>query len=143
MRNYFGSLFNGHISDFSKRQTGHLVKCQEATLKVNVLSVNQQNNSVDCGMYALAYIWSILNNASASELNFDKSKMRSHLCKCYSSRKLSNFPTLPEVGKKNKTKTVEFELYCSCRMPWKKGDCVNNDTKMAQCDSCLEWFHRQ
>ena len=54
----------------------------------------------------------------------------------------SPFPLTTTKHDRCKTKDVPIILYCSCRMPWQKADDSDPAMQMAQCDHCLEWFHR-
>ena len=55
---------------------------------------------------------------------------------------MSPFPLTTTKHDRCKTKDVPIILYCSCRMPWQKADDSDSAMQMAQCDHCLEWFHR-
>ena len=55
---------------------------------------------------------------------------------------MSPFPLTTTKHDRCKTKDVPIILYCSCRMPWQKADDSDPAMQMAQCDHCLEWFHR-
>ena len=55
---------------------------------------------------------------------------------------MSPFPLTMTKHDRCKTKDVPIILYCLCRMPWQKADDSDPAMQMAQCDHCLEWFHR-
>ena len=53
--NYYDSLFSCRINDFVKQQLCALMQADEDALKINVMPVQQQTNSVDCGIFAMAF----------------------------------------------------------------------------------------
>ena len=52
--NYSDSLFSGRINDFTKQQIYALMQADEDALKINVMPVQQQTNSMDCEIFAMA-----------------------------------------------------------------------------------------
>ena len=64
------------------------------------------------------------------------------LLHCLHQGRMSPFPLTTTKHDRCKTKDVAIILYCSCRMPWQKADDSDPAMQMAQCDNCLEWFHR-
>ncbi|XP_063927441.1 uncharacterized protein LOC135140714 isoform X2 [Zophobas morio] len=57
--------------------------------------VRQQPNNTDCGVYAIAFATSLLNNRDPSKENYHHLKMRSHLLDIYSTTELLPFPNEP------------------------------------------------
>ena len=51
--NLMASLFKGNIPLQTKRQICAIMDCESKYLKIKVLPVQQQSNSVDCGVYAI------------------------------------------------------------------------------------------
>ena len=58
--NYYYTLFSGRINDFVKQQVCTLMQADEDVLKINVMPVQQETNSVDCGIFAIAFLTCIL-----------------------------------------------------------------------------------
>ena len=105
--------------------------------------VQQQSNTIDCGAFALAFIHYILSEKKTPvEVNFDTSKMRTHLLHCLVENELSQFPRSDRNHRKCIHKTISIALFCNCRMPWAKSDNRLFDKQMVKCDGCCEWFHR-
>ena len=50
------SLFHGRLSQYIKRQICSLMNCKTAKVVVNALPFQQQNNGVDCGLFAIAFV---------------------------------------------------------------------------------------
>ena len=57
---YLDSLFNGRIADAVKMQICSIMCCSTPQLTIKVLSTQQQTNGVDCGLFAIAFIHTIL-----------------------------------------------------------------------------------
>ena len=53
--NYYDNLFSCRINDFVKQQMCALLQADEDVLKINVMPVQRQTNSVDCGIFAMAF----------------------------------------------------------------------------------------
>ena len=49
------TLFNGRIAEHTKMQICSILNFAAGKIKVNILPVQQQSNSVDCGIYVLAF----------------------------------------------------------------------------------------
>ncbi|XP_063926526.1 uncharacterized protein LOC135140059 [Zophobas morio] len=60
--------------------------------------VGQQPNNADCGVYAIAFATSLLNNRDPSKENYHHPKMRSHLLDIYSTTELLPFPAYQGNG---------------------------------------------
>ena len=137
------SLFNGRIADHTKRQICAILNCPSEKLKVNVVPVQQQQNSVDCGVFALAYVYYIVSKKrNPSNVFFCTEKMRNHLLQCLSANKFSDFPETNKVLKRSMAKMIPIDVFCSCRMPWKKSEDNLFEKQMAECSNCKGWFHR-
>ncbi len=72
----------------------------DGSLPLQRVAVPQQTNGRDCGVYAIAYAFSLLGEANASILTeagaqFDVRQMRPHLCYCFESLTTIPFPRRP------------------------------------------------
>ena len=135
------SFFSGKISNHLKRQICAIMKCSSSTLSIKAIPVQQQKNFVDCGLYAIYFVYTILSNGSFTN-NILENKMRSHLLDCFTKGKFIGFPMDECLSKRNTEKIISLELFCSCRMPWFMGDSKKYNMQMVECSSCNEWFHR-
>ena len=139
--NVYDSLNKGNIALHIKKQVASMLFHSHAMIKFHVKEVQQQENSVDCGVFAVAYATSILHGQNPEEMVYDTKKLRQYLLTCIRSEKITPFP-LTSGKPKSKKKTIKVKLFCSCRMPWDATDKALPDKQMAQCDSCKQWFHR-
>lgn len=62
-------------------------------LKLHIPKIQQQDNSVNCGVFAIAYATSILNGENPEKLVFDSEKLRQHLISCFCSGTIKPFPS--------------------------------------------------
>ena len=100
----------------------------------------RQNNSVDCGLYAIAYVMSYcLRGEICFDLIFDSKKLQSHLFKWFEQQEMTEFPLTNKtksVRKKTSTLEIDIENYCICNLP----ACL--DIVMVECDKCATWYHK-
>ena len=132
----------GYIKKYVGKQVASIIRELSPQLTVRITAVQQQQNGTDCGVFALAYATSLLNGQDPESVTYDTSKLRSHLLHWLHQGHMSPFPLTETKHDRCKTKDVALILYCSCRMPWQKADDSDPAMQMAQCDNCLEWFHR-
>lgn len=140
--NVYDSLNTGKITSHIKKQIASMLFHSGPVVKLNIQQVQQQGNSVDCGVFAVAYATSILHGQNPEDLNYDTYSLRQHLLTCISSGIFKPFPLSKLRQNKAKKKTLKMKLFCSCRMPWDAADEGIPEKQMAQCDSCKKWYHR-
>ena len=99
---YFDSLYNGYLTDDIRQQLmklyGHLMK----TPTVQVVRVQQQQGSTDCGLFAIAYAVHLAFNQDPARAKFSQSAMRIHFVQCLKQQKMEPFPiekTLAHVAR--------------------------------------------
>ena len=109
----------------------------QPTLNIKILSVQQQQGTVDCGVFSIANSVEVCMGNNPEHISYDQAKMRKHLLECFTIGKLSPFPksSTHESLPRPMTTCHEIELYCHCRMP------EEYDIVMISCDVCLKWFH--
>lgn len=61
-------------------------------IKLNCVPVQQQTNSSDCGVFAIAFACCLVFGTDPSQVTFDVPKMRFHLAACFRSKTMSMFP---------------------------------------------------
>ena len=107
----------------------------DPTLFIDVPYAQQQNGVSDCGLFAIAFAVHLALGDDAAGLNFDQSKMRQHLLKCFQRKTMMPFPQT-KAGPHYQTyfPHMEIELFCTCQMPETYDD-------MVECDTCGDWYH--
>ena len=113
---------------------------QGKELYVDALSVQQQNNGVDCGVFAIAFATSLAFGKDPTETIYDERLLRKHLFTCLCNGKMELFPTSSVRSQFSSLRRHTIHLFCSCRRPWDKSQ--NSNFDMAKCNSCSEWFHK-
>ena len=120
------SLFTGMLTRKMKQQICNIVMCKKDKMKIIVLPVEQQSNGIDCGVYAIAFITSILHGKlDFSLINYDEMKMRSHMMNMLVKNRIKEFPNTDIKTRKARRKLLEIDLYCSCCQIW-----LNSDGKL-------------
>ena len=108
---------------------------------INIPHVHYQPNYVDCGVFAIAYLVSLLFNNDPASLTYCEGKMRSHLLKSLNEDRFTPFPLArneERVDRKNHQRQIKLSLMCNYRMPWHAKDVENPDLWGTQCEKCLE-----
>lgn len=91
-----------YISQSTQIQLGKIYGSGEKAIKVSVSEVKQQQNGVDCGVYAIANLteFCFTGNCDNQPVNYDINNMRSHLVKCINDKKFTPFPRRPQQKKR-------------------------------------------
>ena len=144
---YIDSLFKGRIADHVKQQICAILNCDfKHQVKIKVLPVQQQSNGVDFGVFVLAFCFHILSEkTNLVGIFFDESKFRHHLLHCFTANLISPFPKSNGQGMKFKSckdREIMVEIFCTCRMSWRKAENNIYAKQMVECSKCGEWFHR-
>ena len=88
----YDSLFSGRIAALVQKQIASIIYEEGTSFKVIVPNVQHQNNSDDCGVYAIAFLVSLLHGLNPSNLTFDRKLIRQHLLKSLESGSFYPFP---------------------------------------------------
>lgn len=133
----FDSATTGRLAPSLERQ---LLECYRIAIKdrmlmVSLIPMQQQTNSIDCGIYSIAAAYNAALGKSMKSVTFDERVMRSHLEHCLDNELLTDFPRAPRPTPKSKLKHVFIKVYCYCGMS------ESYDSMMLECDKCNGWFH--
>lgn len=125
------------ISMAIKNQICSFVTPMVDRFSFDIVDVEGQVNSYDCGVYAIAYATHIVHGLDPVNYKWNAKKMRSHLIQCLINGHLDPFPVHgPRKIKFMKTIYSSSEdIYCLCRMP------NNPKEQMIMCDLCSSWYH--
>ena len=141
----FDSGFHGQISPCIQKQTASILRTLASKVIFSVQPVQQQTNSCDCGVFAIAFLVDLLFGVDPTTVKFDVGKMRSHLYSCLQSGKFEH--PFPKIEGKHEhdlpnNLVIEVPVYCVCRMPYFEDDDEVREFQMADCDRCHQWYHR-
>ena len=109
-----------------------------SSLKIKNLSVQQQNGTIDCGLFAVAFAVEVCQGHNPSTVSFDQSQMRTHFYTCLQRGVLSSFPKgnkFQETIPRPKSQVFTIETNCICGLP------DSYDSNMIECDKCKTWIH--
>jgi len=127
------------IPDGLKIQLSHIYGRDKKQICIELPEVMRQNNNVDCGLFAIAFITAFcFPKEICLDLIFDTTQMHQHLINCIDTGQMTEFPLTNKtisVRRQKHCKTIIIKNYCICNLP----DCVED---MVQCDTCKEWFHK-
>ena len=84
----------------------------DSTLFIDVPYSQQQNGVSDCGRFAIAFAVHLAPGDDAAALNFDQSKMREHLLKCFQRKTMMPFPQT-KAGPVPRPISLLWRLNCS------------------------------
>ena len=136
----YDSLNSGKISPVVKSQIAKFCFSSDPEIRVEIKKVQQQNNGVDCGVFAIAFAVSLAFKEDPTLIVYNIGEMRNHLVDCIENGRMTPFPKRPmKRTKRCKTKILKISIFCNCRMPHDKDGTGNID--MAECSTCLTWIH--
>ena len=107
--------------------------CHGSVLELCILPIQQQKNSIDCGIFAIAHATEILHGGNVGNSSLDVILMRDHSLVCL---QLQKFPPLPKTSKsvyRCRHVSLFFTMCCICREAYFYG-------KLQQ---CVEWYHKK
>ena len=128
------------IERHSILQIASIYKCNQKLLSIRKLAVQQQNGTLDCGIFAVAFAVEACEGNDISVACFDQMMMRQHMHVCLQEGVFHSFPKMKRSQKPRKVhlrstmNLIKFELYCTCRMPEMLDD-------MVACDKCSMCLH--
>lgn len=124
----------GEVSTNSLDKICKMLYCKKSQVTLTIKPVQKQLNSIDCGIFALAFATALAYGDDPSKLNFNQKLMRKHLVNFLKSNYMVRFPLVP----KNVAKCEEFKrkvnIYCHCRVPYYP--------VMIECEKCNIWYHQ-
>ncbi|XP_053382469.1 uncharacterized protein LOC128549555 [Mercenaria mercenaria] len=114
------------------------------SLKALIPEIQRQENSSDCGVFAVAYLTELLMTnftVDVSTIRFDISKMRAHLYECISKCSFSAFPKINKMPKMpcKDARVQTVRLYCTRKLPDIVEDMVKCDNKKCR----HKWYHKK
>ena len=130
------SLSNGSLSDSLSVQLVELYcsAIQNGMLMVTLLPVQQQEGTQDCGLFCIANAYSVAMGKNPRNIDYDQSRMRSHLEECFEKEELTLFPPSSVPVKRSRLRHLFVKVNCFCKRPESYDD-------MVECEGCSTWFH--
>ena len=123
------------VADPTKRMICSFFKCSLDAIHFDLINVETQLNSYDCGVLAIANATELALGRDPVVCRWDTTRMRQHLKSCLEKGLMNSFPMLGTrritLGSRVRHTILE-KVYCipKCRMPNDKGEA------MISCDKC-------
>ena len=92
-----------------------MINLTSSQFKVNVMSVQQQLNMIDCGLFAIAFATDLLYGNLPSNVSYEHEKMRQHVLICLQQDSFTLFPGASAAACKTRSFTYNLNVYCTCR----------------------------
>ncbi|XP_078662102.1 polycystin-1-like protein 2 [Branchiostoma floridae x Branchiostoma belcheri] len=106
-------------------------------LSVKRPTVQRQTNTVDCGLFAIAWAVDIAEGQDVPRVVYDDEKMRSHLEMCFKQEKLTPFPRLHGyIARAGPARVERVSLVCRCAQG--QGERLG---RMGRCKVCRRILH--
>ena len=99
------------------------------------MEAQQQNSSVDCGLFLIAFTSCLAYYNDTEKLAFKPELITTQILKCFKNKYVTQFSSTTKRIKKCRSMTSAVKLYCICRLPYD----AKWDT--TQCDYCKQWYH--
>lgn len=104
-------------------------------------TVQRQNNTYDCGIFAIAFAISLLNGQDPTTIMYNSHMLRPDLQTCLEIGKLTLFPhSLKRSTRIVMDRQQTISVFCHCRRTAHSPSSEN--WTMIECANCLDWFHR-
>ena len=116
----------------------------ESALKVNCLQVQEQSNSIDCGVFAIAFAVDVCFGLPPNESCYDVIEMCNHLSTCLQLQELSPFPRISTRGPRWRHFQQCIDIFCVCRQNFFMSDIKESASNFkARCSISCDWFHKK
>ena len=126
---------HGSPSLSQQRIVADLLQATVDEIVIETRNVQKQLGGSDCGLFALAFITTVLNNQDPTALCFEQNKMRRHLRKCLENKTPLPFPiTKRQQRRRDVLHTTVVPIYCVCHLS-------DDGSRMVQCSNCFKWYH--
>ena len=93
------------------KSISRIANCHGSVLELRVLPVQQQKNSIDCGVFAIAHAIEILHVENVEKSSFDVKLMRDHILVCLQLQKFSPFPKTNKRVYRCRSVFLFFDMY--------------------------------
>ncbi len=134
----YDSMKTFDVSDSLVSMVCSFFKPPTSPLNFAIVNMQTQENSDDCGLFAIASAAELAYGRDPCSCDWDCTMMRDHLRNCLEANSILPFPT---IGKRLVRLGCciriehKIEIYCSCRMP-------DSKRSMIRCSYCTIWYHK-
>jgi hypothetical protein len=108
------------------------IQCSESQITINVMNVQEQEDSYSCGDLAVAFATSLIHGEDPTQLHYKQ--LRNHLKDCVDKFGIVPFPSTVVNRHPRIIYQIKRRVYCKCRS--------TDDGKLdIRCCACSERFH--
>ena len=114
--NVYDSLCTCTPTEEIKKQVAAIVNSKHKAITLKYINVQRQSATSNCGLFALAFVMSLLDKVNPETKLYDQKLMRQHLLNAL--KKLPLFFSIMK-DRKIRKRIMSFytvPLYCTCRM---------------------------
>ena len=69
---YYHCMFKGKLTESVKNQICCITRFKGENIRIDVVAIQQQQNKFDCGVYAIAFMVSLVNKKDLTSIPIDK-----------------------------------------------------------------------
>ena len=144
----YDSMF--HSTTYAtKKQIASIILTKSNQIQLKIGMTQFQENSLDCGIYAIAFATDLCHGNDPSQLKYDLPfKLRMHLLDSLKQQKMMPFPSV-KLKSRLGYLTEKMNVYCKCRLLYAAEHSFpsnlfprSEDIHMIQCYTCDEWYHK-
>ena len=132
--NIYDSSRTGDVPISTKKIVTSLVESTGKHLLLTFPDVQQQTGGSDCGLFFLAFAYSLCSGEVPETITYKQNELRSHFLQCLVKKEISSFPADEMLRIPAKPLLKTFSIFCYCRLP-------DSGDGMVKCSQCLERFH--
>ncbi|PIK39696.1 putative SCAN domain-containing protein 3-like [Apostichopus japonicus] len=130
----YDSLHGGRLSTAAQQTIARYVKTTKDRLSIDLANVQQQDNSNDCGPFAIAFGVSLAYGEDPVQMTYTTTSLRQTLNDAFTNKFLERFSSTCQFRNADSVRTYDVEIHCRCRG-------IDDGTKMVKCERCSRWFH--
>ena len=128
---------------YTLKQIASILHAPSSQILLHLERVQMQSNSVDCGVYAIAFLTDLCYGKDPASCRYASTEICNHLVTCFENGHMTPFPSTSTV-KKKKTLMKQVTVYCQCRLPYVLEHMKNPGNEvvdMVQCFICDNLYH--
>ncbi len=130
----YDSMRTGDVPTSTKEVIASLLHLPQSYIFLIFPDVQQQSGGSECGLYSLAFAYTLCSGKDPATIEYDQSLFRVHFLNCLKERTIASFRHCPRLYIPEEPLWRKFRVYCYCRLP-------DTGDSMVQCLNCHEWFH--
>ncbi len=105
------------------------------SIEVNLLCTQQQLGTSDCGLFAIANMFSMALGCNLDSIEFDQSKLREHLLHCLNNQEVNMFSHKVLLEKKDVISMQQkISVHCKCHV-------YKQTEYLIKCTKCEKRYH--